>query len=899
MDVLPKTLGRYQLVSLLGEGGMGKVYRGYDSALERHVAIKILPADVVSDTSRVARFVREARAASALNHPNVVTIFDIGEEPVEGEPPQRYIAMELVDGSTLRDLLDGHLDLRKALKIAIQIAEGLAAAHAAGIVHRDLKPENVMVTPSGVAKILDFGLAKLRLRDTAPSDDSRTMTRGSEPGMIVGTAAYMSPEQAAGHPVDSRSDVFSLGCVLYEIASGKRAFQGSSSVDTMHKILYSEPVPLREIRSDVPPELVRIVRKTLAKDPDERYQSVKDVAIDLRELLREMESTPSGVAAAAATPAAPKGRWIAAIVAAAVIVAAVIAFFVQRSVRERPAPAPQPVRITRVTASGKVIEAAISPDAKFVAYVVADQGLATLLIREMATGQNLTLIPPRHGGYWGLTFTPDSSSICFGMKSNDDPAGSIWQISTLGGQPRKIVERIDAPPTFSPDGKRMSFLRAAFPGPDQSSVMIANADGSSVKALASVRAPDMFVPIFFAGSSWSPDGKTIATSVVRVEGGKSAMKRSARIVGIDTTSGAMTTIANPPWTMAAQVAWLPDQKGLVAIAQQTGSGSAQVWYLPYPSGTPEAITRDVFDYRIVSVTADGKSLLTVAYEVTSDVWIMRDGAQPRRIQASKAEGINLAVVPDGRIVTTSIETGKLDLFVMNEDGSGRTLLTHDPYWNRSPAVTHDGRLIVYLSTGPAGPEVCRIGIDGSDRKVLARTSMANSRIVLSPDDRSVIFEDGPTGTRAEAREGSFGLWRVSIDGGQPERIGNETIGYPALSPDGTKIAGLLRDKGGAFFLATMAATGGAATKVTPWAFSNFSMAQWTRDGRALVTNTVEGDRANLWLIPLDGSPPRKLTSLDEHTLFAFAPLPDGKGWVVSRGELSRDALLITGFRPGS
>lgn len=901
IEVQPETLGRYRLVSLLGEGGMGKVYRGFDSALERSVAIKILPAEVVGDAGRVNRFVQEARAASALNHPNVITVFDIGEEPAAGEAPLHYIAMELVDGLTLRELLTARLDLRKGLKIAIQIAEGLAAAHAAGIVHRDLKPENVMVTKSGVAKILDFGLAKLRVRDDAASSDaSSTLVRETDPGSIVGTAGYMSPEQASGNSVDPRSDVFSLGCVIYEIASGRRAFHGSSRVDTLHKVIYSEPLPLRELRGDLPPELVRIVRKALAKEPDDRYQSVKDMAIDLRELLREVESSPS--APAAVPLPSRRRRWIVPFTASALVVAAVTAAGVILWRRQATSTAAPPMRITRVTANGKVICAVLSPDSKFVAYAVADQGLFTVLIREMATGQNLTLVPPRPGGHWGMTFSPDSSSIYFGVKSNDDPGGSIWQISALGGQPRKIVQRIESAPTFSPDGKRMSFLRASFPTPDQSSMIVVNVDGTGERTLASVRAPDFFAPIFFAGSSWSPDGKTIATSVIRTEKRESGApgavtSRAARIVGVDTTSGAITTLAAGPWIMAAQVAWLPDQKGLLAIAQASATKPAQVWYVPVAAGPPQPVTRDLLDYRIVSLSADGKSLVTVAYEPTADVWIIRDGVPPRRVDASRMEGmLGVAALPDGRIVTTSVENGKADLFIINEDGSGRALLTHDEFANRSPAVTHDGTRIVYTSSTSNGTEICRINADGSGRTVLARSFTASTCIAITPDDRGVIYEDGPGAAGRSPHEGTFGLRRVSIDGGTPVSF-RESMGLPSLSPDGSMIAGLLRDDKGAFWLATIPSNGGSARKLIEWPFSPFSMAQWTRDGRNIVINTVKGDRANLWAIPLDGSAARKLTSFDEHTLFAFAPLPRDGGWVVSRGALSRDALLITGFRP--
>ncbi len=721
----------------------------------------------------------------------------------------------------------------------------------------------------------------------------------TEPGMLIGTAGYMSPEQLLGRTVDARTDVFSLGCVLHEIAAGKQAFDGDSPVDTLHKIIYGEPAPVREIRSDLPPELGRIVRKALAKNPDERYQSASDVAADLRGLLHELNTNPSGVAASMAIPRwTRKETWfaLAAIAVSILGILAVAVPFARRPRVQGSEPAATSLQISRITATGKVTQAAISPDAKLTAYVVSDQNEQTLVVREMASGQTLTLIPVRRSSYWGLAFTPDSSSIYYGVKDAVDQSGAIYRISTLGGRPQKIVDAIDSRPSFSPDGKQMAFLRAGFPSRDESALLIANADGSGVRTLAKVHAPEFFVPIFFAGPSWSPDGKKIATAVVGRQMTRGTeyftpdVARTSRIVGIDVADGSTETIADQNWAIVAQVAWMPDQKGLVTIAMGASARNYQVWFVPYPTGEARPVTHDLFDYRTVSVSADGRSLVTVASQINADVWVVRDGTSPHRITASKAEGIYGAVaLPDGRLVTTSIETGKLDLFAMSEDGSGRMRITRDEHSNRSPAVTPDGKWIVYLSMTPKGPEICRIDADGSNRVVLARTSVATAALDVSPDGKSVVYEDLPSG--------SAGVSRVSTGGGPSTHLGTENLAIPVFSPDGTTIAGLLGDTNGRAHLATMPASGGPATPISPWAASAYSTTRWTHDGKALVVNTVEGDHANLWRIPLDGSPRRKLTAFDEHVIFTFAPLPGEKGWVLSRGDLSRDAVLITGFRP--
>ncbi len=702
----------------------------------------------------------------------------------------------------------------------------------------------------------------------------------------------MAPEQAQGRPVDHRADIFSLGCLLYEISSGRRAFRGDSAVDTLHKIIYSEPEPVRTTKPDLPPDLSRILRKALAKDPDDRYQTAKDFAIDLRDLLREVDSNPSGISVPGAAAPSQAPRTLPLAVAAALLLGAAGTFVLVRARAPKIAGrANDSMRITRLTANGKVISASLSPDAKLLAYVVSDQGEHSLGVRQIGSGQTLTLIPPHRVGYWGHTFAPDGASLFYGVKDAMYPAGAIFQISTLGGAARKIVEEIDSPPAFSPDGKRIVFVRAKFPTSDRSAVMVANADGSDVRPLATVGAPEYFAPIFFAGPSWSPDGQLVAASVV------DRVNRKGRIVGIEVGSGAIRTIADPGWVAVQQVAWLPDQKGLAAICLGE-SRRGQVWYVPYPSGEARPVTQDLFDYRIASLSADGRSLVTVASDVVADIWICRDGAPPKRISASKREGMfGLASLPDGRIVLTSFETGKFDIFAMDESAGSRTLLTRDEHVNRWPVVAPDGT-IVYNALTSKGSEICRMKADGSGRRVLATTSVGGTEIDVSPDGKSVVFENLFAERSESSRPTAPSLARVSIDGGPVTRLTNEFFTLATFSPDGSLLAGRVEDpKTSRSYLVTMPASGGPVTRVADFDFTTYSKVRWSRDGKALIVNTAPGDRANLWLVPLDKSAPRRLTNFDEHTVFAFAPLSDGKGWLISRGDLSRDAVLITGFRP--
>ncbi len=369
-----RTLGRYRVGALLGRGGMGEVYRADDTELRRAVAIKVLPEALTGDSDRLARFIEEARTASALNHPHLLSIYEIAQALPDGTAtPVHFIGMELVEGETLRQVIDSRrVDLKRTLEYLVQSADAVAAAHAAGIIHRDLKPDNIMVADAGYAKVLDFGLAKLRgepaLATVAASD--QTVTRVSSdrepprtsPGVVMGTVGYMSPEQAQGQPVDHRSDIFSFGCIVYESATGARPFAGSSAIDTLHKIIHEQPAALAQLAPTSPPELQRIVRKCLTKSPDERYQSMKDLAVDLRALRRDLDSgsSPTVVVAAPRSGARTIRTWL---VAALVLVAgiAAVAWLSRRGGSE---PERRDLAIERITASGLVIDAAISNDGK-------------------------------------------------------------------------------------------------------------------------------------------------------------------------------------------------------------------------------------------------------------------------------------------------------------------------------------------------------------------------------------------------------------------------------------------------------------------------------------------------------------------------------------------------------
>ena len=878
-------VSHYRVESLLGEGGMGVVYKAHDTVLGRALALKVLPPNLVGDRDRLARFVQEAKSASALNHPHVITIYEIGQAG-EGAAAVHYIAMELVDGATLRERWEaGRLDLKKTLETVAQVADGLGSAHAAGIIHRDLKPENIMITSSGYAKILDFGLAKLREGMTPAGETSVTAIRKTDPGVVMGTAGYMSPEQAAGRSVDHRSDLFSLGCILYEALTGRRPFAGASTVDTLHKILHSEPVPIRDLQQEFPLDLQRIVRKCLAKDPDERYQSARDLAIDLREVRREIDSQPHR-----SEPAGPATRrafrkWILATVLVLAVV--ITAFLLSRRKPETGSPTPvETMKISRITNSGLVISAVISPDAKYIAYVHSDAGEQGLWLKQLANGSTLELVPARRQGYYGLRFSPDGNSIDYVIKGSHDPGGTLYRISTIGGAPKRILSRIDSPAVFSPDGKRLAFVRADFPRDGMSALLVAPSDGSQESTVLTKTAPEYLVPIFFNAPAWSPDGKVIVAAL-RIGSDE------ARLIAVDLASRKESVISQGPWKHFGEVAWRSDGQGMYVIASRNGSsGDAQLWSFSYPEGKAHQITNDLFSYRMVTLSADEKSLVTVASDTKSDIWVSSlDGkGSARKITRGNNEGLQaLTSAADGTIVFNSVESGgEGDLWVTDHTGTTPRQITSNDGPNTEAVITPDGRTIVWVGIRSGDWTLMRMNRDGSDVRELSALRPARSPSV-TPDGKWVVFTGGVAGSPT--------LWKVSIDGGEAVQLTSYPTLGPSVSPDGKLVACAARlTTDSPITPVVIPIEGGPPIRTYEITGTSFSMNRWSPDGRGIIHNSGPSDRTNLWYQPLEGGPPRRITNFDDQYVLRFDVCADGRHLLIVRGVLSRDAVLITGFQ---
>ncbi|MBI1950102.1 MAG: serine/threonine-protein kinase, partial [Acidobacteria bacterium] len=499
MSLAPGTrLGPYEIKSPIGAGGMGEVYRARDPRLEREVAVKILPPVFSGDPDRLRRFQQEARAAGALNHPNILAIHDVGTH--DGVS---YVVSELLEGSTLRDRLAGAaVPGRKAVEYALQIARGLAAAHDRGIVHRDLKPENVFVTHDGHVKILDFGLAKL----TRPEHEGGALTNlpttpaGTDPGMVMGTVGYMSPEQVRGQPSDQRSDIFSLGVILHEMVSGRQPFRRESPVETMSAILKEEP-PELPATARVPPALERILRHCLEKSPAERFQSARDLAFDLEALSGISgpfagEAWPGAGAPVASAGALRRGgiRFLAGLVAGLLAGAGAVHWLG----RGEP---PGPPTVRYLTYSGQDTEPSASPDGRLIAFASTRDGRQRIWLKQLPGGDEVALTA---GPDTRPRISPDGSTVLFARQ--ESARTSLFRIPVVGGDPRKVVEDASEG-DWSPDGRRIAFLRPTRKENTAGwTIMVADADGRGARDLAHLDDRILFAP------RWSPAGTEIAVT---------------------------------------------------------------------------------------------------------------------------------------------------------------------------------------------------------------------------------------------------------------------------------------------------------------------------------------------------------------------------------------------------
>jgi len=938
-------VGPYKITGPVGRGGMGEVYLALHATQNREVALKILPLHFLDDAQRVWRFRREARAVLALNHPNIVTVYDIGEDG-----GVHYISTEFVEGQTLRErMARERTTVTEAVDIALQVAGALAYAHEKGVVHRDVKPENVMLRPDGYVKVLDFGIAKLterRAAGTTADDLGEAETRmqvETSPGMVMGTPHYMSPEQARGKQVDERADTWSLGVLLYEMLTGRQPFEGETASDIIAMILGRDPAPLSAVMTGAPAELERILSKALDKSKEERYQTAKDFHADLRRFRRRHEqesdqerslppgesaqyaaagvSTGGGHAAStgaggAATGAAPTGHTSSSAeylvgelrghrkglllgLAALVAVVGLASYGLWSRGRsgvnvggDAPARAAKitPLPVNGVLADLSQGRAAISPDGKYVVYVLLthdEQGEELQSLWEMyrPTGDVKQLLPPSKDHYGGLSFTQDGDYVYYFHASYERLVLSLYKMSVIGGAPKKLIDNIKrASFAPSPDGKRIAFTRQE--GGGSISLVVTSEDGTGERLLTT---RDLSKGWIDGLPAWSPDGKKIACFAGTFAGGG-----ARTLLVVDAEDGTEKEIGAARWFSAWRAVWLPDGSGLLVDAGDKRTAPIQVWHVSYPDGAARKITNDLNDYELAGLTADSGTLLAAQQKRSADVWVAPAGGDPgqppRQLTFTKGDGQRgVAWTPDGKIVFTSMAGGIRELWVMNADGGGRRQLTSVGGDKNSPAVSPDGRFVVFAS---GDYHLWRIDMDGSNLKQLTFSDNEEQDPLVTPDGKWVIFSTWSTGKLTP--------WKVPVDGGRPVQLSDMQLRCNGVSPDGKLIAcaDTFQEQGTWKFV-LLPVEGGEPTKIIEPPIEFLPPLRWTADGRALTVHRFQGGTENIWKFPLDGGQPAPLTSFRDTSLpniARYALSPDGKRFAVVRANTTSDLVLIGDFK---
>lgn len=898
-----KVIGPYVIDKRIGHGGMGDVYLARDQRLGRLVALKFLPRSFTEHAEWVARFEREARAASSIAHPNVAHIYEVGE--FEGH---RYIAMEFVEGLTLRERLTRGIAVSEAVDVALQVARALAAAHARCILHRDVKPENIMLRPDGYVKVLDFGLAKLTEHYERTPYAGVVDQLDISSGLVMGTVKYMSPEQARGQQVDPRSDIFSLGVVLYEMLTGHVPFKGEDTTNIVKSILNDEPQPLMGFAPDSTEELQRIVSKALSKNKAKRYQSVDDLLVDLKTLRQQLEPTAESrsvirTAESDVTSTQDRGAHATSTIeffvsqirehkpSAAVgliglvILLGGIAYPLRKWMSKR-AVASEKLKMTMLTTTGNLEQfgAAISRDGKYVVYRRDNAGLQ---IRDLSTNQETQVTPLEERTAIYPVFSADGKYLYYERSKDDDisqPGLQLYRRAISGGPAEKITDYVSGKISFSPDGTNLVFIRQDFKQ-GLSTLVTANADGTDEKPIVSRKAPNYFPTEHGEGPSWAPDGKSI------VYVAQNASDGYERIFEVNLETKSEKPLTSQKWDHGiVGVTWLPDSSGIVFVAGNT-SISAPIWLLSYPSGDLQRVTNESSKYYDLSVAGDSNTLVTTQVMDFVELWISpdADASRARRVMPGRHDGFyGIAWTPDGRIVYTRETRGNSDIWIANADGTNQRQLTTDVHQDVRPAVTNDGRYIVFQSNRAGADHIWRMDIDGGNQKQLTFGQIERIPI-CSPDAKWVVYMAWESGKAT--------MWKIPVEGGTPQEIIDVACGFPAFSHDGKLIACGSEKR----VLLFSFEQGQQVAIVEMPANASQWIGSWTPDDRGIIYGAFSDRIVNYWIKPIDGSPPKQLTFFKPDQLAASGRLqaawsPNGKDLLYSHYDRKSDVVMISGLK---
>jgi eukaryotic-like serine/threonine-protein kinase len=863
-----QVIDEYEIVSLLGSGGMGEVYLAHDLRLARKVAIKVLTRLHSSDSSLLHRLKSEAQAASRLNHPNILTIHAFGL--THGV---HYIVSEFVDGIRMRELI-GKLSTSDAINYALQIGNALRAAHQARIIHRDIKPENIMVRNDGYVKVLDFGLARSVTPDDGVTSSLPKMTRvDTATGMVLGTVSYMSPEQVRGRGLDARTDIWSWGVVLYESITGNVPFQGTSVGELISSIIERKPAPPSTSK-----KLNNILARSLQKEPEQRYQTMDEALQDLAQVRKTAVATLDTILPRGLTGRNQPGRrsrHLAWLVVGILLLVATVSIW--RWYSSRPY---QVLSVARITTRGDVSAVALSPDGNRIAYAAEEGTTGSLHVLEIGTNIDAERVPSYSGKNSGITFSPDGKFIYYVLDRGGN--GTLYRVPCVGGEPKEILNDIDSPISFSPDGSHFAFERF---DPANKLGLILIGDLQKVSVVGKVP-----FPLIFLGTlDWTPDGNSILFGVY-----DDSMPGAQRIkYGAFFLRDSRIEYGRPSGWVATGTHVALSSDRLLLAGKTANEDPAHLYELHWRTGELIALTHDVVDYNGLSQAPDHKTVAAVQLVTESTLWLLSNG-NVTRLTPPDGRYQGVTWTSDGKLLVGGGVNGNRNLWSIDKDTRRMVPVTEGKYFDIYPSASVNNQEIVFSSNRDGNYHVWRVSEDGRDLRRVTRGNQLEVDPDLSSDGKTVIF--------SSARDGIMKLWQVSADGGEPSKLSDHPARHPAISPDGRWIACEYSDPPRAWGVVVLDARDGRVKfrfpqipTSDPDTSDQDKLVRWSSRGTSLVYVVTNNGVSNLWEQPLNAGPRRRITPFSEGRIIDFALSHDGKSIAYIKGNIGGDVALIRGL----